>query len=166
MNTFRLAIILCGTLSLAGCANDDADGVCPGAQVATWKLNGETFESHQPYHNKSVSYMTLSFAACKSNTVDRVVIMSYVPYPPAVGTYPIGIGPSVSGTTCMGSYTSDDLGDFNTSADHTGTLTITEVDEANHRLSGTFSFTAAKTGHPDQTVVVSEGFIFNTVYPH
>lgn len=159
-------MLLLSAFALTSCDNSDADANCPGAQVATWKLNGEAFESRQAYHNKSVNFMTLSFAACKPNTIDRVVILSFVPYPPVVGTYAIGIGPSVNGTTCVGSYTADDLGDFGTTVDSSGTLVITEVDVANHTLSGTFSFTATKVGQPDQTVVVSEGSIMSTIYPH
>ncbi len=158
-----LAVLFLGLISITACNNDDdGDNDCTGHLHASWKVNGVLEESYQGWHITTTSLLGLTFKSCDDE--NKSIIISYIPSPPAVGTYQLKYGPG-SPITQVGTYNLGDANiDYHTTDSIDGTLVITEVNTTDKTLSGTFSFDAVKDDGSGEIISITEGQIFNTVY--
>lgn len=162
-----LALLFLGIISITACRNNDDDNNnnnCNGTLDASWKVNGVEESAYVEYNTHTVSLLSLSFQACSEP--NNFVIINYIPYPPAVGSYELRNGPLSSPIKGQGVYVDEGVGTsgvhYQTNDTIVGILNITSVDFAAKTLSGTFSFDALK---PDGTVIqITEGEIFDTKY--
>jgi len=123
-------------------------------------------ESYVSFHSKTALHLNLSFIACKTDGVSRTIAITYLPYPPVIGNYPLFLGPTFQGVSAFGAYTIDGDQNFQTDSTHTGTFTITSVDTVAHLLSGTFSFTAFNVDDTTDLIEIGSGEVNGTEYPH
>lgn len=164
-----LALLFLGVILITACRNnDDDDDTCgaTGTLEASWKVNGVEEKSYVTYHAHTVSFLSLSFQSCSGP--NNTVVLNYIPYPPAVGTYELKYGPLSSPIKGMATYIDESVGtsgvSYATNDTITGTFTITAVDLAAKTLSGTFSFDGLKEDGSGVINNITEGQIFNTVY--
>lgn len=164
-----LALLFLGVISITACRNnDDDDNNCGtnGTLEASWKVNGVEEKAYISYHAHTVSLLNLSFQSCSGP--NNAVVINYIPYPPAVGTYELKYGPFSSPMKGMGTYIDESVGtsgvSYATNDTITGTFTITAVDLTAKTLSGTFSFNGLKEDGSGIINSITEGQIFNTVY--
>jgi hypothetical protein len=75
----------------SSCHRDTTNNACPGAVSASWKADGATFEMHNTFTvgGGSGSPMNMVLVACTNDGIDRTVSFNFIPYPPAIGVYPI-----------------------------------------------------------------------------
>lgn len=163
-----LALLFLGVISITACNNDDDDDNCgaTGTLEASWKVNGVEEKAYQSFNNHTVSLLSLSFQSCSGP--NNTVVLNYIPYPPAVGSYELKYGPFSSPLKGQATYIDESTGtsgvSYATNDTITGTFTITAVDLSAKTLSGTFSFNGLKEDASGIIYTITEGQIFNTVY--
>ena len=164
-----LSLLFLGVISITACRNDDGDNDncgSTGVLEASWKVNGVEENAYRSFHTHTGSLLNLSFQSCSGP--NNAVVLSYIPYPPAVGTYELKYGPFSSPIKGQATYIDESVGtsgvSYATNDTINGTFTITDVDLAAKTLSGTFSFNGLKEDGSGIIHSITEGQIFNTVY--
>lgn len=162
--TFLTISILMTMPSCSRNDGNDTDDECPSAVVATWKVDGVSLKSSVYLYSSVGSMLNFTFVGCGDANNEKVIQLSYLPYPPAVGTYPLRDGVSSSGTTAQGAYSPDSNVSYATDTVHTGSITINSINASAKTLSATFQFTGKKYNGSGELVQITEGVITNARY--
>ena len=170
LKLFYTAIICCFILITSSCHRETptTTGNCPGAVVASWKVDGTSFQSSTPFTTWDSGFdFTLTIAACVSNgTADRTISFEVL-HDLQVGTYPLRW--KMLHAQVPNGYSGADYiinnGDsyFTDSISNTGVLNVTNVNTSAKTYSGNFQFTAvddAGTG----VVHITDGTFTNISY--
>jgi hypothetical protein len=148
----------------SGTVDAGAVSQCSQPVVATWKADGQPFESQTSLFLSlgANAGFNLTLSACSAG--DEVVQFEQIPMF-AVGTYPLTFtilhGHSANGDG-GGMYVAAGNVSYFTDATHTGTFKITSINNTAKTFNGSFSFTGISDGDASaRTVQITEGKLIN-----
>ncbi len=127
-------------------SNENSD--CPGKEYASWKVDGTAYTMNNAFTvGQTPPTMSMMLIACVNDGVDKTISLSFIPFPPAVGKYPVQYK-SMHGTkwnnTASAVYSIEKGNNYFTDdASNTGSFVISSIDEGAKTFTGTFEFTAA-----------------------
>jgi len=137
---------------------------CPGDVIANWTAEGKGYESDQGLYSSVGDVWLFNLTSCTFPL--HLIQLGNLPGPLALGDIPLDS--PVIGGKLPGHGTAEYITDTNknigytTDADHTGTLTVTDVSTNPPNWSADFSFTAASAD--GATTVDVSGHVTSAVY--
>lgn len=168
--TIVLSLLCCSLAIISSCHRGETitNGNCPGAVIATWKVDGTSYQSSTPVTTYDSGFdFTLTMVACVPNgTADRTITFEVL-HDLQVASYPLRWKPlhasPANGYSGADYIISNGGSYFTDSISNTGVLNVTAVNTAARTYSGNFQFTAvndAGTG----VVHITDGTITNIPY--
>jgi len=137
---------------------------CSGDVIANWTAEGKSYESDQGFYSSVGEVWLFNLTSCTFPL--HLIQLGNLPAPLALGDIPldspvVGVKLPGHGAAEYITDTNKNIG-YTTDADHTGTLTVTDVSTDQPRWSADFSFTAASSD--GSTTVDVLGHVTNAGY--
>lgn len=161
----QLSLAIAIFIAVSSCRhNEPGSANCPGNAVATWKVDGRTFESYVYLYTKVGSVNNFTLTACTTGSNNETVQLAFIPYPPVVGSHPLTWnGYGVWNNEGSGQYLTDEDGNYVTDTTHTGSFDIASVNTTNKTISGSFHFSAHEV-NGTRSVNITDGIFTNMKY--